>query len=50
MSKEELKMLNKFLRRVIAALEKGAKCPKCGSTNTDKKGGIWYCYDCEHEW
>lgn len=32
------------------AEEKGAKCPKCGSTNTDKEGGIWYCHECEKEW
>ena len=34
----------------LAAVEdSGKKCPKCGSTNTDKRGGIWYCYDCEKE-
>jgi ribosomal protein L37AE/L43A len=38
-----------FLRR--AAVEgKGAVCPKCGSTNTDKQNGIWRCYECDHEW
>jgi len=33
-----------------AVSERGAKCPKCGSTNTDKENGIWHCYDCEKEW
>ena len=28
----------------------GAKCPKCGSTNTDKQNNIWRCYDCDKEW
>ena len=29
---------------------KGAVCPKCGGTNTDKQGNIWHCYDCGKEW
>ena len=35
---------------MLVAKESGLKCPKCGSTNTDKQGGIWYCYDCGKEW
>jgi ribosomal protein L37AE/L43A len=39
----------RFLRR--AAIEaKGERCPKCRSTNTDRQGGIWHCYECGHEW
>ena len=37
----------KFVKR--AATETGKNCPRCGSTNTDKQGNIWYCYDCEKE-
>ena len=27
-----------------------AKCPNCGSTNTDVENGIYYCYNCNNEW
>jgi len=43
--------MTKLLRfLMILANETGLKCPKCGSTNTDKQGGIWHCYDCGKEW
>jgi len=35
---------------ICEADDKGAKCPKCGRTDTDKQGDIWYCYNCGHEW
>jgi ribosomal protein L37AE/L43A len=41
-------MAFKFL--ICAAVEdKGRPCPRCNSTNTDKQGNIWYCYDCQKE-
>jgi len=45
-------MLFSFLRFLGKAIieARGAKCPKCGSTNTDKENGIWYCHDCGKEW
>lgn len=44
-------MLFKFLKAMYATIDKrGAKFPGCCSTNTDKQGGIWYCYDCQKEW
>jgi len=43
-------MIFKFLKMAIqAAREKGKPCPRCGRTNTDCEGGIWYCHDCEKE-
>ena len=30
-------------------VERDKQCPRCGSTNTDKQNGIWFCYDCEKE-
>ena len=35
---------------VSQVMEKGAKCSKRGSTNTDRENGIWRCYECDHEW
>ena len=26
------------------------ECPKCGNDQIDKRGNIWYCYRCGHEW
>jgi ribosomal protein L37AE/L43A len=45
-------MLSKLLKFLVgAAIEAhGAVCPKCGSTDTDKENGIWYCHRCDHEW
>ena len=46
-------MLLKLLKFMIyAAIATGAVCPnpRCGSTNTDKRNGIWHCYDCGKEW
>jgi len=40
--------LLRFLMHV--AMETGLKCPRCGETNTDKRGGIWHCYECGYEW
>jgi ribosomal protein L37AE/L43A len=34
----------------LAVTDKGAKCPRCGGTNTNRENGIWYCYDCQKEW
>ena len=28
----------------------GKKCPRCGSTDTNKENGIWYCTRCDYEW
>ena len=44
-------MLLRFLNFAThaAVQDKGKPCPRCGNTNTDKQGGIWYCYDCEKE-
>ena len=42
-----LKLLAFLFHAVIE--DKGAKCPRCGGTNTDKENGIWYCYDCKKE-
>jgi len=45
-------VLSKLLRFMIHAVieARGAKCPKCGSTNTDKENGIWVCHECGKEW
>jgi hypothetical protein len=39
-------MMSKFLKFMSSY----SKCPRCGSDNIDKKGGIWYCYECQKEW
>ena len=35
--------------RVSVITDKGATCPRCGGTNTDKENDIWYCHYCQKE-
>jgi len=35
--------------KIETSSDKGKQCPRCGSTNTDRQNGIWYCYDCQKE-
>ena len=44
-----INFVKNFMRHMIFA-ETGKVCPRCNSTNTDLKNGIWYCNDCRHEW
>ena len=43
-----LRFLSFFVYTIVQ--ESGKPCPRCGSTNTNKENGIWYCYDCQKEW